>query len=86
MRRRWQANWVFRRLALRLISSGSLLSDSAAEMQGGVLVADPGATFRRQLLESLKAGAGYGIACEFRDSAGAPNHSRLGMIAVMWVE
>ena len=86
MRRGWRANWVFRRRARRLISSGSLLSDSAAEMQGGVLVADPGETFRQQLLESLKAGDVYGIACEFRDSAGAPKHSRLGMIAVMWVE
>ncbi|MEP6573778.1 MAG: hypothetical protein ABJD11_13830 [Gemmatimonadota bacterium] len=71
--------------ASRLLAADNV-SDSAAEMQGGVLVAGPGETVRQQLLDSLKAGDVYGIACEFRDSAGAPKHSRLGMFAVMRVE
>lgn len=71
--------------ALRLLASGNI-PDAAAEMQGGILVGAPGDTVRQRILDDLRSGAVYGLNCEFRDSATAPKHSRLGMFAVFLVQ
>ncbi len=71
--------------ALRLLGSGHI-PDEAAELQGGVLIGAAGDTVRQRILDDLRSGAVYGLNCEFRDSAGAPKHSRLGMFAVFQVQ
>ncbi|MEP7380651.1 MAG: hypothetical protein ABI910_03140 [Gemmatimonadota bacterium] len=71
--------------ARRMLASG-IIPDSAAEVQGGILVGVAGDTVRQRILDDLRSGAVYGINCEFRDSTGAPQHSRLGMYAVIRVQ
>ena len=70
--------------ALRLLASDNI-PDSAAELSGGVLVGTAGDTVRQEIIDSLRSGDVYGLLCEFRDSAGAPKHSTLGMYAVVRV-
>ncbi len=71
--------------ARRILASGNI-PDDAAEMQGGILVGAAGDTVRQRILDDLRSGSVYGLNCEFQDSAGAPQHSRLGMFAVFRVQ
>jgi hypothetical protein len=71
--------------ARRILGSGKI-PDEAAEMQGGILVGAAGDTVRQRILDDLRSGAVYGLNCDFRDSASAPKHSRMGMFTVFRVQ
>lgn len=59
--------------------------DSLADASGSVLIAAAGETTPEQVLTDLSPGELYALVCQFRDSAGAPKHDRLGMFAVLRV-
>lgn len=72
------------RQARGYLASGNV-PDSVADMNGGVLIAAPGETTREALYVELHAGERYALMCQFRDSAGKPQHAMLGMVALLTV-
>jgi hypothetical protein len=59
--------------------------DSLADGSGAVLIAAVGDTTSQQVYAYLEQGQVYALVCQFRDSASAPRHDRLGMFAVLRV-
>jgi len=59
--------------------------DSLADSAGAVLIAAPGIQSSEQVYAELEPGDVYALVCQFRDSASAPRHNRLGMFAVLKV-
>ena len=59
--------------------------DSAADESGGVLIAFPGITAHEELLVTLVRGERYALMCQFRDARGKPQHTALGMVALLEV-
>lgn len=59
--------------------------DSVADRSGSVLIAAPGDSVREALLVELRRGERYALLCQFRDSAGKPRHSQLGMVGLIEV-
>ena len=59
--------------------------DSAADESGGVLIAFPGVTAHEELLVTLVRGERYALMCQFRDGPGKPQHTALGMVALLEV-
>jgi len=51
----------------------------------GILITKPGETADGKLFADLVPGATYMIWCDFRDSAGAKQHSEMGMVAAFTV-
>ena len=71
-------------VARKYLASGNV-PDSVADRNGGVLIAAPGETTREALYVDLHAGERYALMCQFRDSAGKPQHAMLGMVALLTV-
>lgn len=63
----------------------AMVPDSVADRSGSVLIAAPGDSVREALLVQLQRGDRYALLCEFRDSAGKPRHSQLGMVGLIEV-
>src|SRR6267154_4763814 len=59
--------------------------DSLADSSGAVLIAAPHTTAPELIYIDLQPGRLYALVCQFRDSAKAPRHDRLGMFAVLQV-
>lgn len=59
--------------------------DSLADSGGAVLIAAPGTTAPEQVYADLEQGEVYALVCQFRDSAKAQRHDRLGMFATLRV-
>jgi hypothetical protein len=59
--------------------------DSLADSGGAVLIAAPGTTAPEEVYTNLEPGQVYALVCQFRDSAAAPRHDRLGMFATLRV-
>ncbi|HET9709325.1 MAG TPA: hypothetical protein VFP39_13595 [Gemmatimonadales bacterium] len=59
--------------------------DSLADSGGAVLIAAPGTTAPEEIYADLQQGQVYALVCQFRDSAAAPKHDRLGMFAALQV-
>ena len=59
--------------------------DSLADSSGAVLIAAAGATAPEQVYIDLQPGRLYALRCQFRDSATAPRHDRMGMFRVLQV-
>ena len=59
--------------------------DSLADRGGAVLVAAAGDTTVSQVYAMLDTTRVWALECAFRDTAGAPQHNRMGMIAVITV-
>lgn len=82
---------IFRfRLGISPDSARSLLAlehfpDSLADSGGAVLIAAPGTTAPEEIYADLQQGQVYALVCQFRDSAAAPRHDRLGMFATVRV-
>lgn len=66
-----------------LVTEGT--PDSLYDASGAVLVAAVGATPVQEIAADLKDGELWGLVCQFRDSAGAPKHDKLGMFKVLTV-
>jgi hypothetical protein len=71
-------------MARRYLATG-IVPDSVADNSGGVLIAPPGGRTREGLYVELVAGEQYALMCQFRDSAGKPMHSTIGMAALVQV-
>ena len=61
------------------------LPDSLADSSGAVLIAPPHTTAPELIYIDLQPGRLYALVCQFRDSAKAPRHDRMGMFAVLQV-
>ena len=59
--------------------------DSLYDASGAVLISGIGATAVQGVAADLQAGELWGLVCQFRDSAGAPKHDKLGMFKVLTV-
>lgn len=59
--------------------------DSLFDVNGSVLISAPGQTAVEGVYVDLKPGETWALVCQFRDSAGAPKHDKLGMLRVMSV-
>lgn len=59
--------------------------DSLADSGGAVLIAAPGTTAPEQVYADLEQGQVYALVCQFRDSAKAQRHDRLGMFTTLRV-
>ena len=59
--------------------------DSLADSGGAVLIAAPGTTAPEEIYADLQQGQVYALVCQFRGSAAAPRHDRLGMFATLRV-
>jgi hypothetical protein len=59
--------------------------DSLADSGGAVLIAAPGTAAPEQVYADLEQGQVYALVCQFRDSAKAQRHDRLGMFAALRV-
>ena len=70
--------------ANRYLQTGSV-PDSAADASGSVLIANPGLTAPERVLIQAVPGELYALMCQFRDSAGKPQHASLGMVALVRV-
>jgi hypothetical protein len=70
---------------LALLAHGQF-PDSLSEPGGSVLVANAGTTASEQVYIDLKAGETYAFECAFRDTANAPRHNTMGMIATFEVK
>lgn len=66
-----------------LVTEGT--PDSLYDASGAVLISAVGATAVQSVTVDLKAGELWGLVCQFRDSAGAPEHDKLGMFKVLTV-
>src|SRR5262245_58430853 len=71
-------------LARGYLAQGAV-PDSVADRSGSVLIAAPGDSVREALLVELRAGERYALLCQFRDSAGKPPHTQLGMVGLLEV-
>jgi hypothetical protein len=71
-------------LANRYLQTGSV-PDSAADASGSVLIANAGLTAPERVLIEAVPGELYALMCQFRDSAGKPQHASLGMVALVRV-
>ena len=71
-------------VARKYLATG-IVPDSVADTSGGVLIAPPGGRTREGLYVELAAGEQYALMCQFRDSAGKPMHSTIGMAALVQV-
>ncbi len=71
-------------VANRYLQAGSV-PDSAADASGSVLIANPGLTAPERVLIQAAPGELYALMCQFRDSAGKPQHANLGMVALVRV-
>ena len=72
-------------LANRYLQTGSV-PDSAADASGSELIANAGLTAPERVLIQAVPGELYALMCQFRDSAGKPQHASLGMVALVRVE
>ena len=72
------------RTARAYLGAGNV-PDSAADESGGVLIAFPGVTAHEELLVTLVRGERYALMCQFRDAPGKPQHTALGMVALLEV-
>lgn len=59
--------------------------DSLFDASGSVLISAPGQTAVEGVYVDLRPGETWALVCQFRDSAGAPKHDKLGMLGVMRV-
>ncbi len=59
--------------------------DSLSDSAGAVLIAAPHTATPEEVYVDFQPGRVYALLCQFRDSANAPRHDRLGMFAVMAV-
>ena len=66
------------------LAAGSV-PDSVADRSGSVLIASPGDSVREAILVQLRPGERYALLCQFRDSAGTPPHTQLGMVGLLEV-
>jgi hypothetical protein len=64
----------------------STAADSLFDLSGAVLIAAPGDTAPEAIYADLKRGEVWALVCGFRDSANAPRHFRLGMLAILEVK
>ena len=64
----------------------STAADSLFDPSGSVLIAAPGDTAPEAIYADLKRGEVWALVCGFRDSANAPRHFRLGMLAILEVK
>lgn len=64
----------------------STAADSLFDASGAVLIASPGDTAPEAIYADLKRGEVWALVCGFRDSANAPRHFRLGMLAILEVK
>lgn len=71
--------------ARKYLASGNV-PDSVADANGGVLIAPPGGTTREALYVELQPGERYALMCQFRDKPGSPQHTQLGMVALLEVK
>lgn len=71
-------------LANGYLQTGSV-PDSAADASGSVLIASAGLTAPERVLVQAVPGELYALMCQFRDSAGKPQHASLGMVALVRV-
>jgi len=60
--------------------------DSLADSSGAVLIAAPHMTTPEELYVNLEAGRVYALVCQFRDSAKAQRHDRMGMFGALQVD
>lgn len=70
---------------LKLLASAGY-PDSLADSSGSVLVSHIGLTAPEKIFVDLKAGETWALECAFRDSANAPRHNTMGMIATFEVK
>lgn len=70
----------------RRLLAAEHLPDSLADSSGAVLIAAPHTTAPEQVYVDLQPGRLYALVCQFRNSATAPRHDRLGMFAVLQVD
>lgn len=66
-----------------LVTEGT--PDSLYDASGAVLISAVGATAVQGVTADLQPGELWGLVCQFRDSAGAPKHDKLGMFKVLTV-
>jgi len=71
-------------VANRYLQTGSV-PDSVADASGSVLIANAGLTAPERVLVQAVPGEVYALMCQFRDSAGKPQHASLGMVALVRV-
>ena len=70
---------------LKLLAAGQF-PDSLSEPGGSVLIANAERTASERIFIDLKRGETYAFECAFRDSATAPRHNSMGMIATFEVK
>jgi len=70
--------------ANRWLASGHV-PDSVADMAAAVLIAPPGQDAPERVWIDLKPGELYALMCQFRDSAGKPQHASMGMVALLHI-
>jgi hypothetical protein len=68
-----------------LLNTMDRVPDSLADSAGAVLIAAPHTTAPEEVYVDLQPGRAYALLCQFRDSATAKRHDRLGMFAVLQV-
>lgn len=69
---------------LRLLAATGA-PDSLFDASGAVLVSAVGATAIQGVTADLRPGELWALVCQFRDSAGTPQHDKLGMFKVLTV-
>jgi hypothetical protein len=72
--------------ALRWLARSPNTDSLALDGAGSVLWAPAGVTAHERLLVDAVAGATYAILCQFQDNDSLPQHTRLGMLALIAVE
>lgn len=69
---------------LRLLTTEGV-PDSLFDASGAVLITPVGVDAPTAVTAELRSGELWALVCQFRDSAGAPKHDKLGMVKVMAV-
>lgn len=69
---------------LRLLAADGV-PDSLFDNSGAVLITTAGTTAHEGVTADLRPGEVWALVCQFRDSAGAPKHDKLGMFRVLTV-
>ena len=69
-----------------LLASMDRVPDSLSDSSGAVLIAAPHMSAPEEVYIDLQRGRVYALVCQFRDSASAKRHDRLGMFGVLRVE
>ncbi len=68
-----------------LLNTMDRVPDSLADSSGAVLIAAPHTTAPEEVYVDLQPGRAYALLCQFRDSAKAQRHDRLGMFGTVQV-